>query len=65
MKLLQKRVLYRILELEKSLGVDLESSSQELVYAFPNLVDSLQPICSIVFIEQGLTKKERSIELMY
>lgn len=64
-ELLENGVFYRIIGFDKNLGVDLESSAEEILHAFHYLVNNFQPRWSTIFVEQGPTKKEVTIELMY
>jgi hypothetical protein len=47
------------------LVIDLESSSKEILNAFYFLVSNYEPRFTTVIIEEGLTKKEITIELLY
>jgi hypothetical protein len=64
-ELLENGVFYRIIGFEKNLGVDLESSPDEILSAFHYLVSNFQPRWTTIFVEEGLSKKEVIIELMY
>lgn len=64
-ELLENGIFYRIIGYEKNLGVDLHSSRQEILSAFHDLVCNFQPRFTTIFLEQGVTKKEVTIELMY
>lgn len=64
-ELLENGVFYRIVGYEKNLGVVLESSPEEILNAFHYLVSNFQPKWATIFVEEGLTKKEVTIELMY
>jgi len=64
-ELLENCILYRIIAYEKNLGVDLESSPKEILIAFHNLVSNYEPFWTTIFVEEGITKKEVTIELMY
>lgn len=64
-ELLTDGVFYRIIGYEKNLGVDLESSSEEILNAFHYLVSNYQPKWTTIFEEQGVTKKEITVELLY
>lgn len=64
-ELIENGVFYRIIGYEKNLGVDLKSSSEEIIKAFHYLVSNYEPKWTSIFEEEGLTKKETTIELMY
>lgn len=64
-EILENGVFYRIIGYEKNLGVDLDSSPKEILNAFHYLVSNYSPRWTTIFIEEGLTKKEITIELMY
>lgn len=64
-ELIENGVFYRIIGYEKNLGIDLESSSRDIVKAFHYLVSNYEPKWTSIFEEEGLTKKETTIELMY
>jgi hypothetical protein len=64
-ELLTEGVFFRIIAYEKNLGVDLESSEKEVLKAFHYLVENYAPWWTTIIIEEGETKKEITIELMY
>jgi len=64
-ELLENGVFYRIIGYEKNLGVDLESSPEQILNAFHYLVSNFEPRWTTIFVEEGLTKKEVTVELMY
>jgi hypothetical protein len=64
-ELLENGVFFRIIGYEKNLGIDLESSSKEITHAYHYLVSHYEPRWTSIIIEQGLTKKEITIELLY
>ena len=64
-ELLTDGVFYRIIGYEKNLGVDLESSNEEILKAFENLVSNYKPFWSTIIVEEGFIKKEITIELLY
>lgn len=64
-ELLTDGVFYRIIGYEKNLGVDLESSPAAILKAFHYLVSNYQPKWTTIFEEQGITKKEITIELLF
>jgi hypothetical protein len=64
-ELMENGVFYRIIGYEKNLGIDLESSSGEVLNAFHYLVSNFQPRWTTIIVEEGITKKEVTIELLY
>jgi hypothetical protein len=64
-ELLEDGIYYRIIGYEKNLGVDLESSPKEILNAFHYLVSNFAPKWTTIFVEEGITKKEVTIELLY
>lgn len=64
-ELLQDGVFYRIIGYEKNLGIDLESTPDEILHAFHYLVENFEPKWSSIIVEQGQSKKEVTIELLY
>jgi hypothetical protein len=64
-ELLTDGMFYRIIGYEKNLGVDLESSPAAILKAFHYLVSNYQPKWTTIFEEQGITKKEITIELLF
>jgi hypothetical protein len=64
-ELLSDGVFFRIIGYEKNLGVDLESIESDVLNAFKYLVENYEPRFSTIFVEEGETKKEISIELLY
>jgi hypothetical protein len=64
-ELLENGIFFRIIGYEKNLGIDLESSSKEILNAFHYLVSNYQPRFTSIIIEEGLIKKEITIELLY
>lgn len=64
-ELLNDGVFYRIIGYEKNLGVDLESTENEILTAYKYLVENYNPFWSTIIIEEGFIKKEITIELMY
>lgn len=64
-ELLTNGVFYRIIGYEKNLGVDLDSSPEEIKKAFAYLVEQYKPFWSTIIVEEGATKKEVTIELLY
>jgi hypothetical protein len=63
--LLTEGVFFRIIGYEKNLGVDLESTEREVLNAFKYLVENYEPRFTTIFVEEGETKKEITIELVY
>jgi len=64
-ELLTNGVFYRIIGYEKNLGIDLDSSHEEIKKAFAYLVENYKPFWSTIIVEEGATKKEVTIELLY
>jgi len=64
-ELLENGTFYRIIGYEKNLGIDLESSPEEILRAFHYIVSNFQPRWATIFVEEGVSKKEVTIELMY
>ena len=64
-ELLTEGVFFRIIAYEKNLGVDLESSEKEVLSAFKYLVENYAPFWTTIMVEEGETKKEITIELLY
>ena len=64
-ELLENGIFYRIIGYEKNLGIDLESRPEEILSAFHYLVSNFQPRWATIFVEEGVSKKEVTIELMY
>jgi hypothetical protein len=64
-ELLEDGTYYRIIGYEKNLGIDLDSSSCEILNAFHYLVSNYNPKWTTIIIEEGLTKKEFTVELLY
>ena len=64
-ELLENGVFFRIIGYEKNLGIDLESSFKEIMNAYHYLVSNYEPRWTSIIIEEGLYKKEITIELLY
>lgn len=64
-ELLTEGVFFRIIAYEKNLGVDLESTEKEVLSAFSYLVENYAPFWTTIMVEEGETKKEITIELLY
>lgn len=63
--LLENGVFYRIIAYGKNLGIDGQSTAQEILEGYRFLVENFEPRWASVFIEEGLEKREVTIELMY
>lgn len=63
--LLTDGVFYRIIGYEKNLGVDFDSSPEEIKLAFANLVEQYEPFWCTVIVEEGEVKKEVTVELLF
>jgi hypothetical protein len=64
-ELLTEGIFFRIIGYEKNLGVDLESSETEVLRAFHYLVENYAPFWTTIMVEEGETKKEITIALLY
>lgn len=64
-ELITNGVFYRIIAYEKNLGIDLNSSKKDIFKAYKNIIKNYIPFWCTIFIEEGKTKKEITIELMY
>ena len=64
-ELLNDGVFYRIIGYEKNLGIDLDSTKSEILKAFKYLIENYKPFWSTIIVEEGLIKKEVTIELLY
>ncbi|GGD35274.1 hypothetical protein [Flavobacterium orientale] len=64
-ELLTTGIFYRIIGYEKNLGVNFDSSHEEIKKAFAYLVENYKPFWSTIIVEEGATKKEVTIELLY
>lgn len=64
-ELLTNGVFYRIIGNEKNLGVDFDSSPEELKSAFANLVENYSPFWCTIIVEEGVSKKEVTIEVLF
>lgn len=64
-ELLTDGVFFRIIGYEKNLGIDLDSSTKEILQAFKYLVENYKPFWTTVIVEKGATKTETTIELLY
>ncbi|WET03957.1 hypothetical protein P0R33_06365 [Flavobacterium sp. YJ01] len=64
-ELLENGVLYRIIAYEKNLGIDLDSGGEEILNAFRYLVENYDPRWTTIFVEEGESRKEVTIELLY
>jgi hypothetical protein len=63
--LLLDGVFFRIIAYNKDLGLTLESSKEEVLAAYSNLVTTRAPYWTSIIVEKGFIKKETTIELMY
>ena len=63
--LLLDGVFFRIIAYNKDLGLTLESSKEEVLDAYSNLVNSKSPYWSTIITERGFIKEEITIELLY
>jgi hypothetical protein len=64
-ELLCEGVFFRIIGYEKNLGIDLESSENEVINGFKYLVENYKPHWTTIIVEEGKTVKEITIELLY
>ncbi|MFC0778665.1 hypothetical protein [Flavobacterium sp. HJSW_4] len=64
-ELLEDGIFYRIIGYEKCLGIDLESTREEILHAFHYLVENFKPRWTTILMEEGAAKKEVIIELLY
>lgn len=64
-ELLENGIFYRIIAYEKNLGVDLESTPSEILKAYHYLISNYEPKWSTIFVEEGIIKKEITVELLY
>ena len=58
-------VFFRIIAYNKDLGLTLESSKEEVLAAYSNLVTTKAPYWTTIITEKGFIKEEITIELMY
>lgn len=63
--LLLDGVFFRIIAYNKDLGLKLESSKEEVLAAYSNLVTTKAPYWTTIITEKGFIKEEITIELMY
>lgn len=63
--LLLDGVFFRIIAYNKDLGLTLESSKEEVLAAYSNLVTTKAPYWTTIITEKGFIKEEITIELMY
>lgn len=56
---------FRIIAYNKDLGLTLESSKEEVLAAYSNLVTTKAPYWTTIITEKGFIKEEITIELMY
>lgn len=63
--LLLDGVFFRIIAYNKDLGLTLESTKDEVLAAFSNLVTTKASFCTTIITERGFIKEEITIELLY
>ena len=63
--LLLDGVFFRIIAYNKDLGLTLESSKEEVLAAYSNLVTTKAPYWTTIITEKGFIKEEITIELLY
>ena len=63
--LLLDGVFFRIIAYNKDLGLTLESTKDEVLAAFSNLVTTKAPYWITIITERGFIKEEITIELLY
>lgn len=56
---------FRIIAYNKDLGLTLESSKEEVLAAYSNLVTTKAPYWTTIITEKGFIKEEITIELLY
>lgn len=64
-ELLENGIYFRIIAYEKNLGIDLESGREEILNAFGYLIENFEPRWTAIFVEEGESRKEVTIELLY
>lgn len=64
-ELLEDGVFYRIIGYQNNLGINMESSAEEILDAFHFLIKNFEPRWTTIFTEEGTAKKEITIEMMY
>ncbi|MFH7001195.1 hypothetical protein [Flavobacterium bizetiae] len=64
-ELLENGIYFRIIAYEKNLGIDLESGREEILNAFGYLVENFEPKWTTILVEEGESRKEVTIELLY
>lgn len=64
-ELLIDGVLFRIICEDRYLGIDFDSSKEEVLKAFLYVVENFIPFWSSIIVETGFIKKEVTIELLY
>ena len=55
----------RIICNEKYLGVDMNSSNEEVFKAFHDLIQNYVPMLTTIIVERGFLNKETTIDLLY
>lgn len=63
--LLLDGVFFRIIAYNKDLGLTLESTKDEVLAAYSNLVTTKAPYWTTIITEKGFIKEEITIELLY
>lgn len=63
--LLLDGVFFRIIAYNTDLGLTLESSKEEMLAAYSNLVTTKAPYWTTIITEKGFIKEEITIELLY
>jgi hypothetical protein len=63
--LLLDGIFFRIIAYNKDMGLSFESTKEEVLAAYSNLVTTRVPYWSTIIVEKGFIKKETTIELMY
>ena len=64
-ELLLDGIFFRIIAYNKDLGLSLDSTKEEVLAAYSNLVTTRAPYWTTIIVEKGFIKKETTIELMY
>lgn len=55
----------RIICNEKYLGIDVDSSNEEVFKAFHDLIQNYVPMWTTIIVEKGFLNKETTIDLLY
>ena len=64
-ELLYDGIQLRIICNEKYLGVDMNSSNEEVFTAFHDLIQNYVPMWTTIIVEKGFLNKETTIDLLY